>query len=370
MSRIGVHYLLRLAAGESAEEKAGRIAFEQTLEMAPGSVDPKFEAQVRGRVEAIESLEAEAECARVTISYGEELAVDLSQLLNLLFGNVSLFSGVRVEGVDWTPMHLKRLPGPRYGLAGLRELGGLKRLRPLLCAVSKPVGRSAAELAHLCGELARGGVDIVKDDHSLGDQRTAPFRDRVRRCAEAVRRSGERTLYFPSLTGTPSQLAFRAEEAAGQGCRGVIVCPFTVGFGSVRELAQSTDLAIVAHPAMGGMYFHRDTGIAPELMLGEILPMLGCDAVIFPHAPGKYSLDAATCQEICRRVRASRGGSLPAAPAPGGSLTLETLPGWVETYGPDSMFIVGSGLQTGDSVRARARTMMDLLRTTAAGATA
>ena len=359
MSRIEVRYLLTLGAGERAEEKAERIAFEQTLEMAPGVVESELELAIAGQVGAIEQIDDHRAVA--TVSYPEDLASDISQLLNLLFGNVSLYAGVRVQGVLWPEGLLERLHGPRHGMAGLRELCGVHQVRPMLCAVSKPVGRSASELATLCGELAEGGVDVVKDDHSLADQPSAPFHDRVQRCSDAVREVDGDTLYFPGVTGTPAQLAFRCEEVAASGCRGVVLCPFAVGLGAVRELAQSTDLAIIAHPAMSGMFFHEQSGIAPELLLGELLPMIGCDAVIFPHAPGKFSLTPEACQKICLRARESRGGSRPAMPAPGGSLAIESLPDWMSIYGPDSMFIVGSGLQTGPDIRAQAAAMMGLL---------
>jgi len=46
----------------------------------------------------------------------------------------------------------------------------------------------------------RAGVDLIKDDHSLADQTSAPFAERVERCQEAVVRANDETggnaLYF------------------------------------------------------------------------------------------------------------------------------------------------------------------------------
>src|SRR5207253_5820723 len=51
------------------------------------------------------------------------------------------------------------------------------------------------------------GIDLIKDDHSLADQTTAPFRERVERCQEAVARAndeaGGNALYFPNVTSGP-----------------------------------------------------------------------------------------------------------------------------------------------------------------------
>ena len=48
------------------------------------------------------------------IAYEPELVDgDVTQLFNLLFGNVSLMSGVRVVDVEFPDSLLARLPGPR-----------------------------------------------------------------------------------------------------------------------------------------------------------------------------------------------------------------------------------------------------------------
>ena len=41
--------------------------------------------------------------------------------------------------------------------------------------------------------FAKGGIDIIKDDHGLANQRYAPYEERVRACAAAVKRANEET---------------------------------------------------------------------------------------------------------------------------------------------------------------------------------
>ena len=90
--------------------------------------------------------------------------------------------------------------------------------------------------------FARGGMDIVKDDHSLADQRSAPFRERVVRCQEAIdranRETGGRALYFPSATGALATLVDRLDFARDEGCRGVLLSPFGQGFDAIRLAAE------------------------------------------------------------------------------------------------------------------------------------
>src|SRR2546429_5159833 len=99
----------------------------------------------------------------------------MPQLLNLLFGNISLQSGVVVASVEWPLQLLASLGGPRQGIAGVRELTGAPG-RALLCTALKPLGVSAAQFAERASRFALPGFDLVKDVPSMSDYTPAPFR--------------------------------------------------------------------------------------------------------------------------------------------------------------------------------------------------
>ncbi|NIR37808.1 MAG: ribulose 1,5-bisphosphate carboxylase, partial [Actinobacteria bacterium] len=86
---------------------------------------------------------------------------------------------------------LDALPGPRLGIAGLRRLVGAEGGRPLVAVAIKPVGLTPADLAGLASTFTRAGVDVIKDDHGLVDQPSAPFAERVRAVARAVTEANE-----------------------------------------------------------------------------------------------------------------------------------------------------------------------------------
>src|SRR4051794_13053266 len=139
-------YVLRCAGDASVV--AREIALEQTAELPDGIVSPETDAQVVGRLEALAPLPDGR--WRAVIAYPEAVAGDdVPQLLNVLFGNISMKEGMRLVAVEWPATLLARLPGPRFGIDGLRALCGARR-RPLLCAALKPVGFTAAQLADLC----------------------------------------------------------------------------------------------------------------------------------------------------------------------------------------------------------------------------
>ncbi len=343
--RLGVTYHLacsrRLAAA-----KARDIAFEQTVELPENALPAGVAARVAGRVESVESLGRGR--SRAVVSF-DPVAVcgDLPQLLNLLFGNISLKPGILIAGLAWPDELLAALRGPRLGIAGLRERTGAHG-RPLLCTALKPLGLSAAQLAELAYRFARAGVDLIKDDHSLADQTSAPFRERVERCHEAVARAngetGGNALYFPNVTSSPPELLERAGMARNAGCRGVVVNALPAGLGAVGAIAAATGLAIMSHPSLAGAFFHPDHGIAPEVLLGDLFRVAGSDAVIYPNVGGRFTFSERTCAAINGRLRGPLGPVAPAFPVPAGGIDAARVPHWIERYGVDTIFLIGGSL--------------------------
>lgn len=343
----------------SPAARAREIAIEQTVEIPPDCFSLEIEERIVGRTESIESLPDGRH--RVVVSYSSRVVgPHFTQLVNLLFGNISLHRGIRLAAVEWPPELLDRFRGPAFGVAGLRGLTGVPR-RPLVCAAIKPLGLTTEELARDAAAFARGGADLVKDDHSLDEQpELAPFRERVTLCQQAVGEAnaatGGRTLYFPNLTGSPGDLPERVEWLRSLGVRGAMVSPLLLGFEAVRWLAAESGLAILGHPTFSGAFFGDDHGIAPELLFGQLFRLAGCDGVIFVHAGGRFAWSEERCAAIAEAVRAPWGPVRPAFPVPAGGVQVARAPEWVERYGEDTMVLIGGSFyQQGDLERATAR---------------
>lgn len=346
-TRFRISYVLTCNTGEDAAAKARGIAYEQTVELPESCVREELRDRIVGRVERVDPLERDR--SRAVISYPIEAAgQELPQALNLIFGNISLQSGILVEDVEWPASWLKRFPGPRFGIEGLRGSCGVTRRGPLLCAALKPVGLSPAELAGLCSAFAAGGVDLVKDDHGLADQPDAPFRQRLESCQEAVERSNARsggsTLYVPNVTGPAEELEERIELARRSGCRAVLISPLLVGPDVARRVATESGLALLAHPALSGAFFDLRHGIAPEIFLGDLFRILGSDGVIYPNAGGRFPFSEETCLAIAERLRRPLGALRPAFPVLGGGIDVGKVPQWIDRYGFDTIFLIGGSL--------------------------
>ena len=352
--RMRVTYELTCGAGDKPEAIAIGIAYEQTVELPDECLTDADRDLVVGQVEELEAIDDGL--WRAVLSYTPDLiGGTLVQLLNLIYGNISLAKGIRLVEVDWPPTIAESFSGPRFGMGGLRDLCGAGEGRPLSCAVAKPVGSSVDQLVDRCRELTLGGVDLIKDDHSLADQWWAPFHDRVGRCQAAIHTANEEvggsTVYLPTLTTSGTELVKRVEYLRSIGCQGATVLPVYQGWETVRELAATSGLALLGHPSGSGVFFQDSAGIAPDVLLGQIYRLAGCDVVNFPRAGGRFPLSTTMEARIVHNLQAPMGPVRPASPAPGGSVEVESISPWLDRYGPDAVFVVGASLFRGSRVR-------------------
>jgi ribulose-bisphosphate carboxylase large chain len=326
----------------------------------------------------------------VRIRYPVETAgAELTQLLNVLFGNVALQPGVRLRRIELPPALLGQFRGPRFGIDGLRQLlapaseqpnrdqpvqtAGSER-RPLLCTALKPMGLSPDELADLAYRLALGGIDLIKDDHGLTDQPFCRYDERVARCAEAVQRanarSGGNSLYLPNVTAPATAIAERAALAKDRGAGGLLLCPGLAGLDWMRTLADDPSIAlpILSHPALlGGLSINPTGGIAHGPLFGTLMRLAGADATIFPSFGGRFAFSPDDCLEIAHAARETLGGLRPIWPVPAGGMRLKQVPDLIRTYGPDSILLIGGDLHAGPDLVERCRAFRESAEKGAAG---
>lgn len=346
---------------DQARGRAEAIAVEQTIEFPADLIaDDDIRRHVIGRIESLEHTRPAR--VRARISYAVETAGgELPQLLNVVFGNCSLLPGVRLVGLDLPSGLSGSFPGPRFGVPGLRALLGVPA-RPLFATALKPMGLGSAALAEIAETLARGGVDVIKDDHGLANQPFAPWEERVRACAAAVRRAnaetGGRSLYMPSLNGPADEIGERARIARDAGAGGLLVLPGLAGFDTMRALAadEAVGLPIMGHPAfLGSLVVGDEAGIEHGVLFGTIFRLAGADMVVFPSYGGRFAFSHEACASIAAACRAPLGSLPPIFPTPGGGMTLGRIEELHDFYGPDTALLVGGDLHRGDLLHNVAR---------------
>jgi len=347
--RFSVVYRL-VGDAKEAYLKARDICLEQTVEF-PEELIPSgmIQDEIVGRIENF--LPVSDHVYEATISYAIELtAHEFTQLLNVVFGNISIKPGYRVERLEFTHSLLSQYKGPRYGRAGLREYLGVQD-RPLLFTALKPLGLNPTQFADLAYKCALGGIDIIKDDHGLTDQVFAPFNERVYRCVEAVekanRETGLRCIYVPNITAPMDKLLARAKTAKAMGAKGLVVSPAIVGLDAMRFLANNDEIAlpIFSHPAFQGSYvLAKNNGISHFALFGQITRLAGADAIIYPNFGGRFSFSREECEGIVMGTNVAMQHIKSIFPSPGGGISLDRIEELLDVYGREVIFLVGGGL--------------------------
>lgn len=349
MERFSVVY--RIAGTENdAYSRAQDLCLEQTIEFPAELVPPGLiQDHLVGQI--MDFVADGPDYYRANISFAvETTAHELTQLLNVIFGNISIKPGYRVEEIRLSAPLLKLFRGPRFGTSGLRELLQVPR-RPLLFTALKPMGLSSEKLAELAYQFALGGIDIIKDDHGLTNQCFAPFEERVSLCAQAVERAnretGQKCIYVANVTAPHHEVMTRAVYAKERGAGGLLLAPGLVGFDTMRALAENDAIAlpIFSHPALLGSYvLNPDQGISHAALFGQIIRLAGADGTIYPNFGGRFSFSRAECQGIVKGCHAEMGSLKTVFPCPGGGMNMSNIPEMIEVYGSEVIFLVGGGL--------------------------
>ncbi len=355
--RLTATYAVR-ADPSSVAARAAALALEQSVAVPRAAVRAaRVRDEVVARVASIAALGDGRHEVRLEIAF-ETTGGEPGQLLNMLFGNSSLHDDVELVDVGMPAALAASFGGPRFGIEGWRDAVGA-RGRPLTCSALKPIGLDPAALAALAGTLARAGVDVIKDDHGLADQASAPFAARVAAIQRAIhaanRDTGGRTVYAPSLTGSLDAMRAQMRTARDAGAGAFLIAPMVSGVATLAAVAREAGVPILAHPALAGA-----GRIAPPLLLGRLFRLFGADATIFPNAGGRFGYSRSTCGAIARTAREPWGGLAPALPVPAGGMSIERVPELRETFGDDTMLLVGGSLLVaGDALEARCRAFVE-----------
>lgn len=346
--RFSVEYLLK-GSKQEAFEKAQDICIEQTIEFPQDLVTkPLILDCIIGKIESFEEVE-KGYLAKISFAV-EITSFEFTQLLNVIFGNISIKPGIKVQKINLPESFLKNFKGPKFGIEGIRKLLNVYE-RPLLFTALKPMGLSAKELGELAYKFALGGIDIIKDDHGLTNQIFAPFEERVKYCVEGVEKANQETganaIYVPNITASYDETIVRAKKAQDFGSKGILISPALTGFDAIKKLAddEKFNIPIFSHPAFLGSYLTCcESGFSHYSLLGQITRLAGADGVVYPNFGGRFSFSKQECIDIAEATKADMANIKPIFPCPGGGMSLDKVPEMIRVYGKEVVFLMGGGL--------------------------
>jgi 2,3-diketo-5-methylthiopentyl-1-phosphate enolase len=277
---------------------------------------------------------------------------ELSMLLTTLVGNdPSTSLAVRLVDIELPSAVIAGLPGPRHGVAGWRRITGV-RDRPLLLNMIKPcTGFSPSVGAGLVEQVARGGVDLVKDDELLANPafnrvvaRARAYRERLERVAAET---GHRARYIANVTCRQTRLVDTARSALDAGADAVMVNGLATGLDGVLALAEA-DLGapVLVHTATSELLTGgTGSGIGQAVLFGKLLRLAGADAVFTRTAHGHRPLSPAVFGTTVDWLLEPRPPLLPAMPMLAGGVRAGDIGSLIARGGTDVMLGVGGAIQ-------------------------
>ncbi len=225
----------------------------------------------------------------VKIAYPNDLFEEgnMPQILSSIAGNIfgmKALDGLRLVDVKWPKNLLHSFKGPQYGLKGIRDLLNVKR-RPITATVPKPkVGYYAEEHAQHGYEIWTGGVDLLKDDENLSNQRFNRFEKRLdlsmKMRDKAENETGERKSYLINITAEVDEMKRRAKLVKDFNNEYVMIDILTIGWAAVqtiREECEKLGLAIHAHRAFHAAFDRNPNHGMSMKVLAEIARIQGVD---------------------------------------------------------------------------------------------
>jgi ribulose-bisphosphate carboxylase large chain len=293
MERISATYLIETPL--PVEQAAASLAGEQssgTFVAVPGETD-ELKQRFAARVEKITSLETVNEpslpgatvgratpCAprstqaaggglarpayhhaEIVVSWSvENMGCNLPTLVSTIQGNLyelTQFSGIKLMDLDLPPSFAEHFRGPRFGIAGCRELTGV-RGRPLIGTIIKPsIGLTPQQTAEIVKTLAEAGIDFVKDDELMANPPHSPFDDRVDAVMRVINnhadRTGKKVMYAFNVSDELDPMLRHYEQVVASGGTCAMISLNSVGLAGVKKVCDQGALAIHGHRNGWGM---------------------------------------------------------------------------------------------------------------------
>ncbi len=277
---------------------------------------------------------------------------------------------------------IKDFKGPVYGTDVIKKIFKRKS-GPVTAVVPKPkVGYTAEEHAKkVACAVWRGGIDCVKDDENLTNQKFNRFKKRVRLLAKyrdkIMKETGEVKDAFINVTAPNNkEMEKRVKFIHDHGFRYFMIDMVVSGFttmGSAAELAHDYKMAIHGHRAMHAMFTRNPKHGMTMLFFAKLMRLIGVDQLHTGTAIGKLAGSARNIiamkemlmdkevKEIKNLRMPQKWGKIkPTMPVSSGGLHPGILPAVFDLYGTTDIGIQAGGGTQGhpDGIEAGCRALI------------
>jgi len=306
--------------------------------------------------------EGEGDAGIVHVAFPMDLfdieASGIANILSMIAGNLfglSAIRNVRLMDVEFPKSVVRYYPGPRFGIDGVRKLVGTdKSPRPHLGTIVKPkVGLNPVQTANVSYEAAMGGVDFIKDDETLVNQKFCPLEERVSKVMSALDKAksetGRTVLFAVNVTGAPDKMVKNAEVAMDNGCNTLMLDIIILGLPTVEWFVKEYDfkVPIHMHRAMHAAFTRNPKHGISMLPIAKIARMLGGDQLHVGSGAGKMGGEegiAVELQSILKFLKSDWFGTKKTFPVASGGIHPGYVPANFMAFGKDFVINAGGGI--------------------------
>ena len=253
--------------------------------------DPTAMAPFQPRVYEISNVEGDKWAVKIAYPPGLFEPGNLAQIWAAVGGDVFGLSGIqalRLKDISLSEEMLEAMPGPAFGVDGVREKTGIYD-RPIIGSIFKPkFGMSMAAMKQMALDAYTGGLDQLKDDESMTSQSSIDFDTRIKAVLEAAEEAGPGKFYVANVTApTYEETHRRASLVQELGGTHIMIDGLTAGLTTVASLRRDfPDLIIQVHRAgHAALTRPEDTGIDMEV-LAKLFRAAGGDLIAVGTPPG------------------------------------------------------------------------------------
>ena len=290
----------------------------------------------------------------ITVAYPQDLFEpgNNAQVLSCIAGNIfgmKAIDRLKLLDVSFPPALLDSFEGPQLGIEGVQTLLKLTTPRPLLGTIIKPkVGLDAKRHAEVAYEAYMGGIDFVKDDENLTNQKFCPFEDRVIGTLEKTdqirEETGREVIYAANISASGDLMLKRAEFVKEHGGTCIMIDFITVGYSGLQFIRrQDLGLAIHGHRAMHAALDRIPDHGMRMIVLAKFARLGGVDLLHTGTVVGKMEGQKAKITKINDFLRTSWSKHKPTMPVASGGLHPRLTPRLYELFSSNILFNYGGG---------------------------
>lgn len=276
----------------------------------------------------------------------------IPMLLTTVIGNIANAGKLKLLDLNFPRRFVEGFKGPKFGIEGLRKLLDIPE-RPFVNNMIKPcTGWCPAEGASMSYEVARGGVDIIKDDELIAaDMAFCPLADRVKAIMPVLKKAyeetGEKTLYTVNITDDVWRMKEHAKRAIDAGANALMINFYTVGFSAAQAITSDPeiDVPVLAHVDFSGAMFGSPWhGMSSALLMGKLARMAGADMAIITSPYGKFPVVRSKYLMQVNNARMELFGMKKMMPMISGGSTQGSVPKIMNELGNDCTIAAGGAI--------------------------